>query len=77
MIDRLCKAKYPKGGFFKNATIALREMWRRTPHHYQWTSQGGGNWLLKKLPFVDFEIDTTDGKKWKSRAKKIATILKK
>jgi len=43
--------------------IKMREMWRRTPHHYRWENKGGGRWILKKLPFKVVEIDTTDPKK--------------
>jgi len=45
---------------FKGRAIALREMWRRTPHHFDWIP-GAGEWKLKKLDFVDIEIDTTKG----------------
>lgn len=38
--------------------VAIREMWRRTPHHYDW-KPGAGEWMLKKFDFVDVEVDST------------------
>ncbi len=59
----------------KGAVVKLREMWRRTPHHYQWDKKavsGGGAWVLKKLPFPIFAtIDTTDAEKWKAELAKV------
>ncbi len=62
----------------RGAVVKIREMWRRTPHHYRWEDKGGGRWLLKKLPFTVFAaIDTTDSKKWKSAIKKTVQKLLK
>lgn len=56
----------------KGAVVKIRELWRRTPHHYKWVKKGGGEWLLKKLPFeVIAEIDTTEEKKWKKEIENI------
>ena len=77
MIERLIKAKYnPNHDLFKNSTIAVREMWRRTPHHYRWESKAGGRFILRKLriPFLT-EIET-DGD-WKKKVQKIAQRIKK
>ncbi|MCK4553430.1 AAA family ATPase [Candidatus Parcubacteria bacterium] len=59
----------------KGAAVKFREMWRRTPLHYDWINKGGGTWTLKKLPFVNFEIDTTYTKKWKEDVIRIASML--
>lgn len=75
MINRLRRANYTKVVFFKNANIALREMWRRTPHHYAWENKGGGNWILRKMSFVDFEIDTTHTKMWQKQIKNVLKTL--
>ncbi len=49
----------------KGATVKIREMWRRTPHHYRWSSQGGGKWILRKFSLTFFaEIDTTNSDSW-------------
>ncbi len=57
----------------KGAVVKIREMWRRTPHHYRWENEAGGRWVLRKLPFTVFaEIDTTDEAVWKREVKKCA-----
>lgn len=73
MIGRLIKAKYNNNSLFKNSTIAIREMWRRTPHHYKWGKESGGQFILRKLkiPFIA-EIDT--GKDW---GKQVNTAIRK
>lgn len=59
----------------KGAAVKVREMWRRTPHHYRWINQGGGKWILKKFPFAIFaEINTTDSE-WKREVEKCAKLL--
>ncbi len=77
MIGRLIKAKYTPRDLFKNSTIAIREMWRRTPHHYNWSKADGGKFILKKLkiPFLA-EIDTTTPK-WSEKVKEIAAKINK
>lgn len=64
------KAKTHWDGSSKGAVIKIREMHRRAPHHYKWSKEGGGKWLLKKLPFTILaEIDT--GKSdWKKTVEK-------
>jgi len=60
----------------KGAAVKIREMWRRTPHHYRWVNQGGGKWVLKKFPFAIFaEIDTTDSDLWKREVVKCAKLV--
>lgn len=73
MIERLLSAKYSPESFFKSATIAIREMWRRTPNHYRWNSKNGGTFELKKLSFHIFATtDTTDSTKWPVEAHRTA-----
>lgn len=44
----------------RGAIIKFGEAWRRTPHHYRWSSEGGGKWVLKKPPVpLLADIDTT------------------
>lgn len=86
MIGRLLNAKYSPKSFFggassewrgknKGAVVALREMWRRTPHHYRWTSARGGQFILKRLPIKFFaEIET--GKNWRPIVRRIVKKLK-
>lgn len=60
----------------KGAAVKVREMWRRTPHHYKWVNEVGGEWLLKKLPFaIVADIDTTDEERWKREVRKVAKTL--
>lgn len=78
MIERIISAKYPANGFFENAIVKIREMWRRTPNHYHWDPKGGGNWVLKKLPFPVFaSINTTYPGKWPVEVKKVTQKLLK
>lgn len=63
----------------KGAVVKMREMWRRTPHHYTWVNRSGGTWVLKKLPFTIYaEIDTTNEDEWRraveSCTKKLFTL---
>lgn len=60
----------------KGAAVKVREMWRRTPHHYRWINKIGGKWILKKLPFTIFaEIDTTDPEQMKLEINRCAKKL--
>ncbi len=43
----------------KGASVKVREMMRRLPHHYRWDASEGGRWVLKKRA-VTATIDTTD-----------------
>jgi len=55
----------------KGVAVKVREMWRRTPHHYRWENKVGGKWILKKLPFAVFaEINTTEN--WKKEVEKLS-----
>ena len=70
------KSKWQGSGQSTGAMVKVREMWRRTPHHYAWVNQGGGKWVLKKFPFAIFaEIDTTDSDSWKREVEKCARRL--
>lgn len=61
----------------RGAVIKIREMWRRTSHHYRWSKEGGGKWVLKKLRFkLLAEIDATDPKAWKAEVQKLAKELR-
>lgn len=92
MLGRMLSAKYRRSpdDFFggaktkweegtdqqRGAVIKFGEAWRRTPHHYRWVNEGGGKWVLKKLPFALLaDIDTTDPTKWKNEVKKVAQKL--
>lgn len=57
--------------------VKMREMIRRLPHHYRWTSQGGGKWMLKQRSWVFAEIDATDRKEWQKAVKILAAKLKR
>lgn len=59
----------------KGAIIKIREMWRRTPYHYQWQNTGGGKWILKKLPFPILVTLDTSTNTWKEEIQKIAKKL--
>lgn len=70
------KSKWQGSEQLKGAAVKVREMWRRTPHHYHWVNQSGGKWVLKKFPFAVFaEIDTTDPDSWKREVEKSAKRL--
>ena len=70
------KSKWQGSEQLKGAAVKVREMWRRTPHHYRWVNQGGGQWKLKKFPFAIFaEIDTTDSDSWKREVERCAKQL--
>ena len=70
------KSKWQGSEQSKGAAVKVREMWRRTPHHYAWVNQGGGKWVLKKFPFAIFaEIDTTDSNSWKREVERCAKQL--
>lgn len=87
VLKRLLTKEYPKEGFFggaktdngeyEGAVVALRELWRRTPRHYDWKEDGGGTWTLKKLPIELFaDIDTTDETTWKAEVAELAKRIK-
>lgn len=77
MIERLIKAKYNSNiDLFKNSSIAIREMWRRTPNHYRWEAKKGGRFTLRKLRIPFFaEINTDDN--WKKEVKKAVQRIKR
>jgi predicted kinase len=60
----------------KGAVVKLREMWRRTPHHYRWVNKIGGEWVIKNPPrAVLADIDTTEPEEWKREIEKLAEKL--
>lgn len=60
----------------KGAVVKVREMWRRTPHHYRWENKVGGRWVIKNPPCaVIGDIDTTDETKWKQEVAECAKKL--
>ena len=70
------KSKWQGSEQSKGAAVKVREMRRRTPHHYRWVNQGGGKWVLKKFPFAIFaEINTTDSDSWKREVERCAKQL--
>jgi len=86
MMGRLMSARYGAGSFFggassewksgnRGAVVALREMWRRTPRHYRWSSTNGGRFLLRRLsiPFIA-EVDTA--RDWRKEARRILQSLR-
>ena len=70
------KSKWQGSEQSKGAAVKVREMWRRTPHHYRWVNRAGGKWILKKLHYAVFaEIDTTDSNLWKQEVNKCVKKL--
>ncbi|MBI3627893.1 MAG: AAA family ATPase [Candidatus Sungbacteria bacterium] len=70
-------SKWRGTGQTKGAAVKLREMWRRTPRHYRWVNQTGGQWVLKKLPVRVIEIDTTDARRWKGAVDRVLLKLRR
>ena len=60
----------------KGAIVKLREMWRRTPHHYRWQNKGGGKWVLRDLPFKVFSVVDTGKSTTKQDIQKIGERIK-
>lgn len=76
VIERFIRVKFnPNRDLYKSSAIAIREMWRRTPHHYNWSKAGGGKFILKKLknPFLA-EIDTTTPD-WRKKVREVAAKI--
>jgi predicted kinase len=60
----------------KGAVVKMRELWRRTPHHYRWENKGGGQWIIKNPPCkVLADVDTTDEVEWKKEVGKLTEKL--
>jgi len=56
--------------------VKIRELVRRLPHHYKWTSKGGGTWSIKNPPCkVLADVDTTDPESWKIEVEKVSRKL--
>lgn len=88
MVGRIVSAKYhnqPEDFFggagtkwdgseqSRGAVVKLRELWRRSPHHYQWSADGGGSWKLKKPSFSLYaDIDTTESDAWEKEVEQVA-----
>lgn len=75
VVERILKQKFEKSrdDFFggagiesnyqnSGAVVKLRELWRRTPQHYKWVNEVGGEWIPKKLSFKHFVVNTDDEK---------------
>lgn len=86
MIGRLISKKYVSKSLFggassnwkgknKGAVVALREMWRRTLHHYRWSPAGGGRFILKRLP-IKFILELDTSKNWRQKLKKHIKLFK-
>jgi len=86
MIQRM--REHDPGEFFNKASssstapdrgkdVKIREMLRRIPLHYRWSSKGGGQWAIKKPPCkVIADIDTGDAK-WPEEVGKCAQKIRK
>ena len=62
----------------RGAQIKLRELWRRTPHHYHWSPEGGGQWQLKAMPFAIFANINTDNEEiWRLQLEETAEKLRR
>ncbi len=60
----------------KGGVVKIREMMRRIPLHYKWSSEGGGTWKIKNPPCKSIaDIDTTDPKAWKRDVEIVAKKL--
>lgn len=55
--------------------VRLRELWRRTPRHYEWHDTGGGIWRLRDMPFAYATIDTTERKNAEEQVEKLIEEL--
>lgn len=86
IIGRLLNARYTPNDLYggastdwpgknKGAVVALREMLRRTPHHYKWSVVGGGKFELRKLP-IKFLAEIDTGKNWQQKVRQAAKKLK-
>lgn len=60
----------------KGVVVKVREMWRRTPHHYRWENKNGGRWVIRKPPCVVLaDIDTTNPDVWMKNVEVCARTL--
>src|SRR3989344_2558150 len=55
--------------------LKLREMWRRTPQHYDWENDGGGRWIQKMMNFVTFAPVDTASADWRTQVESIAVSI--
>lgn len=86
MIGRLLNARYTPNDLYggastdwtgrnKGAVVALREMWRRTPHHYRWSAAAGGRFELRKLP-IRFLAEIDTGGNWRKKVRQVAKRIR-
>src|SRR3989344_5717999 len=60
---------------YKPAVIKIKEIWRRTPYHYEWNAEKGGAWILKKLP-IEFVADVdTSTPEWEKAVEDLGRTL--
>ena len=59
------------------AVVKLREMWRRIPHHYLWSKDGGGAWIQKTIPQVYTIIDTSRPSTVAKQVRDVARALRR
>jgi len=59
------------------AVVKLREMWRRIPHHYLWSKDGGGQWIQKTIQNVYATVDTSNSKSVLKQVRAITATLKR
>ena len=65
-----------ENGVPSGSVVKVREMMRRLPHHYKWVNEGGGKWVIKKLPFrITANIDTSDAEILTHQLKSFSEIL--
>ena len=89
LFGRIVSARYSKKDLFGSARNEFKgnvqllgaikkagEIWRRTPHHYRWSSANGGKWIPKETRGYFAEIDTTNEKRWRKQLDKIANKIK-
>lgn len=89
MLERMISDRYDGEEFFSKAStpvvgskqtkatvVKLREMVRRMPLHYRWSTKGGGEWAIKNPPCkVLADIDTTSNVSWEHEIESLAKQL--
>lgn len=55
--------------------VKLREMWRRTPQHYDWENADGGRLTLKKMNFLSFAPVDMSADHWRTNVESIALYI--
>lgn len=60
----------------RGVVVKAREFWRRTPHHYRWSTKGDGSWALKKPRMkLDLDLDTSSPRIWESAIRELTQKL--